>query len=151
MKQGPAEYLISAEAADGGAQQRQVLPALSVAPQAVVGSEQKLGHYNTSIQQQHIFREAAPGAYFGIGQQHCDPLVADHRQQKQQRVTEKQQLLTESTHDNPPKWTVLPFSKGIALRLPSRRNIFLNGKDEKTFRHAIVLSAGKDAAPVPRI
>ena len=103
VEQGPAEDLIGAEAADGRAQQRQVFPALGVAPQAVVGLTQKLGDNGAPIQQQHIFREAALGAHLSIGQQHRDELVACHCHREQKRVAEKQQLSPKLAHDIPPK------------------------------------------------
>ena len=78
VKQSPAENFISTETADGRAQQRQILPALSIAPQAVIGLAQKLSNDGAPIQQQHIFREAAFNADLGIGQQHRDELVTSY-------------------------------------------------------------------------
>ena len=78
MEQSPAEDLVSTKAADGCAHQRKIFPALSIAPQAIIGLAQKLGDDGTPIQQQHIFREAAFSAHLGIGQQHRDELVTSH-------------------------------------------------------------------------
>lgn len=98
MEQRPAENLIGAESTDGCTHQHQILPALGVAPQTVIGLEQKLSNDGAPIQQQHIFREAAFGADLGIRQQYCDELVTCHCHCEQKRIAEEQQLFPKSAH-----------------------------------------------------
>ena len=119
MEQRPAENLIGAESTDGCTHQHQILPALGVAPQTVIGLEQKLSNDGAPIQQQHIFREAAFGADLGIRQQYCDELVTCHCHCEQKRIAEEQQLFPKSAHiGTPSPANRCLFLLGGFLRLP---------------------------------
>ena len=94
--------LINGKAAEGRGDQHEILPALGIPPQAVVGLEHQLGENCTAVQQRRVAPEILLRAGGGIGQQHRDELVGRHCHREQERIAEKQQLSPKSAHIGTP-------------------------------------------------
>lgn len=92
------ENLVQAEAAEGGGQQSQVLLALGVAPEGVVGLIGKLEQDGAAVEQQQVQPEALVGAHLGVGQQPDGEQIEPHRQKEQHRVAEEEDMFPVTVH-----------------------------------------------------
>ena len=93
--------LVGGKAAQRRGEQAQVLLTLGIAPEAVVGFEEKLEKYRTGIKQDDVAQQSALRADLRVVKHRVDQQKKCNRGGKDHRVAEKQYFFSESIHGYP--------------------------------------------------
>ena len=135
-RRNAGDNLVGGKAAQRRGEQAQILLTLGVAPEAVVGFEEKLEKYRTGIKQDDVAQQSALRADLRVVKHRVDQQKKCNRGGKDHRIAEKQYFFSESIHG-------CPICAARPVRQPRRGIVLFYGKRTQRRRCPFFVKRGR--------